>query len=322
MPLRTYLYDATGADQEVSLDATLFGALHDQQLLWIDVTEFEKSDIYALAPTLRLTTESVHHLLAPGLRPRLDNYGHYFQLNIIVLQEMGNKNLPVELNFIIGKNFVLTLHRQPVEFLDSFDRRIKGDSDLGRLDASAFLAALLDWHITSFFRIIERLEAQIDVLDARALRPQHSRDLLLDLATLRQRVAFIRRTLTPHREVYAAMSRPDFQIASDMEGKDHYVLLNDRLEKAIEAIENARELLIGSFDIFTTQTALRTNEVVKVLTLVSVVLLPASLIVSITALLLKSPVYSTGSAGFWLMLAIIALIGVLTFVIARRRRWI
>jgi Mg2+ and Co2+ transporter CorA len=101
---------------------------------------------------------------------------------------------------LLGVNLVLTVHRQPVPLLESFDRRLKGDSDLGELDARAFLATLLDSDITSYFRLIEELDAEVDRIDAHALRPRHDRDLLAEMAALRQRVAFVRRTLTPHWE--------------------------------------------------------------------------------------------------------------------------
>jgi magnesium transporter len=322
MPLKAFLYDAKGTDRQVSLDADLIRGLHDQQMLWIDLNAFTEAEVRSLANLLHLSGDSIYSLLHPGRRPRLDNYGDYFQLNVDTIQETDGKYSVIELNFILGDNLVATVHQADVAFLESFDQRIKGDSELGVLDTPAFLAALLDWHITSYFRVIDLVEAQIDRIDAHALRPRHTRDLLSELSHLRQRVAFIRRRLTPHREVYAAMARPDFHLFTDAEADRHYIALNDRLERAIEAIENARELLVGSFDMFTTQTTLRTNEIIKVLTLVSFVWLPASVIVGIAGLLIRTPVYSVGPAGFWWMLILIGLIGVSTLAIARWRRWI
>ena len=73
---------------------------------------------------------------------------------------------------------------------------------------------------------------------------------------------------------------------------------------------------------FTTQATLRTNSIMKTLTLVSVTLLPATLLTGITGMLIKTPVYNIGDEGFWAMLVIMAVIGGLTLVLARRKRWI
>jgi Mg2+ and Co2+ transporter CorA len=320
--MRAFLYDAAGTDKDVQLDARILAELNSQQLLWIDVNGQDEHELREVSAMLGLTPESVYTLLERGNRPRLDHYGAYSQLNVNTIEEIEGGYRLVELDFVIGANFVLTVHSQPVAFLASFDRRIKGDSNLGRLDAPSFLSTLLDWHLNSYFRLIEGIDGEVDRMDSRALRPSHQRDLLVDLSKLRHRVAFVRRTLTPHREIYAAMSRPDFQMIANSHSAGHFAILHDRLERAIEAAENARELLIGSFDIFSTQTTLRTNEAIKTLTLVSVVLLPATVIVSIGSLLLKTPVYSFGPPAFWGMLALILVIGLVTVGVARWRKWI
>lgn len=322
MPVRAYLYDAAAKDREVTLAASLVAELKEMHLLWVDVTGADEAELRALAAHFNLKRDSVYNLLHPDRRPRLDNYGDYLQFNIDAIEEEDGKYRVVELMFIVGPNFVITVHATPVKFLNSFDQRVKGDTQMGQLDASAFLAALLDWHITSYFRIVEQLESRVDRLDTMALRSRHRRDVLAELAKLRQRVAFIRRTLTPHREVYAALARPDIQVISNSESSAHYELLNDRLQRAIEAVENARELLVGSFDMFTTQTALRTNEAMKTLTLASFIWFPAGVIVAIAAMLLRTPVNPVGTPGFWLMLVSILLIGVGTILVARLRKWV
>lgn len=322
MATRAYLYDATGTDQEVTLSELRVEDLHARQLLWVDVSEFDEGELHQLGIQLSLKRDSLYTLLQAGRRPRLDHYSGYSQFNIQTIQQTNGKYSLVEVDFILGANLVVSVHRKPINFLDSFDQRVKGDSDLGELDAPAFLAGLLDWHVTSYFHLLEELEKEVDKIDAHALRPRHSRDLLAELAKLRQRVAFVRRVLTPHREVYAAMTRPDFQAIANSSSSVHFRSLADRLDRAIEAMENARELLVGSFDIFTTQTTLRTNEVIKVLTLVSFVWFPASVIVGITTLLLKTPVNPMAAPGFWIMMGVIGLIASATVVLARWKRWI
>ncbi len=319
--IKAYLYDATSTDRAVDLSLEIVRSLHDQQLLWVDVSEFEELEIHTLRQVLGLTGDTVRSLLQKEHRPRLDHYGKYSQLIINTIQEENERYRLVEVDFIFTANLVVTIHREPVLFLQSFDRRVRSDSDLGELDAHAFLAGLLDWHIIGYFRLVEELEKAVDHIDAHALRPYHTRDLLGEMQKLRQRVAYVRRALTPHREVYAGLMRIE-PLATAGETTGHFRLLTERLDRAIDAVENARELLIGSFDIFTTQMTMRTNEAMKVLTLVSFVWFPASVIVGICALLVHTPVDPLQSYGFWIMLGCIGLIGVITLIFARRRRWI
>lgn len=322
MPIRAYLYDATGPDRAVELTPDLVAGLNEKKLLWADVTDFGERELRRVASILDLTQDSLYSLLDLEHRPRLDNYGRYAQFNVSAIEGPEGRYKKADVGFVLGANIVVTIHRKPVAFLESFDHRVKGDTDLGELDAPGFLAALLDWHITGYFRLVEDLEKQVDSIDSHALRPRHSRDLLRELARLQQRVSVVRSILTPHREVYAAMARPDFLPVANSSSAAHFRNLSDRLDRAIEAVENARELLVGSFDMFTTQTTLRTNEVMKALTLASFIWFPSSVIVGIAALLLRAPVDPSNTPGFWAMLASIGVVGLVTLAIARYRGWI
>lgn len=322
MAIRTYLYDAEGEDRDVLLTRAVVESLHDRRLLWIDLELFTDEEAREIAGLLDLPAEVVHHLLQTGRRPRLDNYGGFFLLHVDSVQLRDLAIKIVDLDFIVVANVVVTAHRKEVDFLESFDQRVKGDTRIGELDASAFLAALLDWHITGYFRVLERLEEDIDRLDDRAIHPREEHDFLAQLNMLRKRVALIRKVLTPHREIYAALVRPDLTILSGASSSAHFVVLHDRLERAIEAAENAREVLVGSFEIYTAQIARRSNETIRVLTVVSASLLPVTALAGIMGMNFHARFFDSQDRGFWFTLAAMALIVCITLVLARSRRWL
>ncbi len=322
MSIRAYLYDASGIDTEVELTQRIIEELNEKRLLWVDVHDYDEAEVRRLAGLMCLSRDSIFALLQTGSRPRVDHYGSYSQFNINTLEEVSGKYSVVEVNFVVGVNRVITVHDKPVRFLEGFDERIRGDSALGQLDAAAFLATLLDSHVTGYFRLLEDLGKEIDRIDAHAMRPRHTRDLLGELARLRQKVAFVRRLISPHREVYAALALPDFQAVTGPDSAHHFRILSDRLDRAIEAVENSRELLVGSFDMFTTKMTLRTNDVMKALTLASFIWFPASVIVGIASMILPAPVRPASSPGFWIMLGSIGLVALITMGVARLKRWI
>ena len=109
--------------------------------------------------------------------------------------------------------------------------------------------------------------------------------MLRDLVELRARIAELRRLLARHRYVYAGLETvvlDDPAAAGDdnATGKDAPGLASvaARFEQAMVAVNSARDLVLGSFDVYSTMTAQRTNDTMKVLTLVTVLLLPGSVI--------------------------------------------
>lgn len=319
--LRGRLFDGTGTDRDVRLSEDVVERLTDRQILWVDAAEADEDEIEALAALFELEKASVAALLHPAGRPRVDLFGDYVQLYVNTLRTENGGERETGIAMIAGPNFVVTIHREPVDFLEAFREHLKGDTMIGLTDAPSFVAALLEWHLTGYFRVVEDLEESADRLDHRALHPRSERDLLADLVRLRRRISGVRRVLTPHREVYAALTRPDLTGLAESEAATHFRALVDRLERAIDAVEIARELVLGSFDVHMTRTAQRTNDVMKILTLVTVILLPGSLIAGVMGMNFRVGFFED-STNFLLVVAAMGAIAVGTLAIARMRRWI
>ncbi|WP_102125668.1 magnesium transporter CorA family protein [Deinococcus planocerae] len=325
MSVRAFLYDSDGEDQEVELTPERVAGLTDRHLLWVDVTAPGREELDRLRTVLGLHRESVRTVLNPVGRPRLENFGRYFQINVVAVETVAGEPTDyraVPLDFFSGPNYVVTVHPDEVTFLRDFRDQVRGDSDIGQLTSAAFLAALLDWHVTSYLRVLDDLEGEVDDLDEAVLRNPADREFLEDLVTLRRRVGRLRRLLAPHREVYAALARPDFTFIAETELGAHFRTLEDRFDRALDSIENARDLVLGSFELYTTGTSQRTNDSVRVLTVVTVLLGLVGAVAGLMGTNFTVEFYKSGTHGFELMLAALAVASLLIVWHARRSRWV
>jgi magnesium transporter len=224
-----------------------------------------------------------------------------------------------ELDILARRNVVITVHDGPVAALERFKNQVHGDTLIGRLDAGAFLEAIVDTVLTTYFGHIEDIERDIDELDDIAVRAEDG-DLFLErVIRLRGRVARLRRTIAPHREALAPLARSD--LALDEVLGHTLPNLEVRLERVIDALENARQLLVGAFDIYLGRTANRSNEVMKVLTIVSAVLLPGVVLATIMGMNFHLAFFDQPS-NFWLVIGAIVAFAALILAVARLRRWI
>ena len=189
------------------------------------------------------------------------------------------------------------------------------DARIGLLSAPLFVAALLDGLVTSYFEAVDDLEVRVDELDAAALAGNTKRDLLVDLVTLRRRTGALRRVISSHRPVFASLAWADFDRLAETDAAGHFQMVADRYERAVTSAENSREILIGSFEIHMTRTAQRTNDVMKVLTLVSVLLLPGALLAGLMGMNVPVPLNKDDPLAFWFIVVLI----LVTAMITRRR---
>jgi Mg2+ and Co2+ transporter CorA len=324
--LRSTLYDASGTDREVEVTREVVSELGEQQLLWVDLDSRESEPIERLGKDLDLPEDAVKHLLeAPGAA-RLLRYPGLVHLRVVAIQpaesegdESRAPNLhSAAIDIVAGPNVVITVHDGAVHAFDAFVAHIRGDSHLGELDAAGFMGALVDSVLSVYLEIIESIERRIDVLDEMALRGGRPDAFLSEVVILRRRIAALRRTVAPHRAAFAPLARPDLDVP---ELGRPWPGLVERLERTIDATESARDLLLGSFDVYMARAAHRTNNVMKVLTVLNAILLPSIVLAGVMGMNFKIPFFEA-PANFWLVVGAMLALATTIIGVSRWRGWL
>lgn len=319
------LFDADRTDQKFELSPEAVGSIGERQLLWVDVLLADHAtDGAAFLDMLPFGTEEITEHWASTFGPRLTVHGDYFLARVVVIPPKGPADDQVVLDVAVGKNVVLTAHREPLQFLNLINKRINADTTLGEIDAADFATVLLEGLVTNYLELTDAMLAEVDKLDRQALKATSKRDLLTDLVDLRHRIASARRVLVAHRPVIAGLAGADFKVATrtDKDAAPRFAALTEHFDGAVSAIDAAREALIGTFDIHMSRTAQRTNDVMKILTIASVLLLPTGVIAGFMGMNIKAPYTNDDPTIFWLVVAGIVIIAVATLAMLRIRKWL
>ena len=318
--MQVTLFDASGLDRTIELSEISLESLQDHQVIWIDIKTPEPDSLQKVAQWIAVPSLGLPLKDAGRLRPRVDNMGSWLKVRI---HTISPDYTTAPLHFLVGQNWIITVHDAGIDVLDRFQNQIQEDSQLGGLSGAKFLAAMLDWHLTGFFRAIEVIEAEVDAWDSRAIKTAQERDVLVELRGIRKKIASLRRALIPHREVYGALQRPDIAtVFGETQSDSVFPSLWSQMERAVDSIDNARELVLGSFEMYSAQMAQRTNDVMRTLTVVTVLLLPVSTIASILGMNFETHFFHSKDAGFWTTLTIMCSLVSLGAFTAYRRGWI
>ena len=317
MSIRALLSRKDGSDEEIDLEQFESRALGDDELLWVDAESASGDEIGTLKRALRLTDDTAR-LLTEERPPGATVHADSIEVIVHALPDDIDAD-PIALQILIGAGWALTRHDEPLPFLDEHRQLIQDQRAVGQLKPVEFLIAVLGWHVDTFFRAAEGLERDIDKLDQAALRSDE--DLLQRLVSMRRRIARTRRVLAPHREVAAEMARPDFLPEDTRDAAGALGAAVDRLERASDAISNAREMLIGTFDVYMTRTAHRTNDIMRVLTLASVVLLPSVVLAGIMGMNFRVGLFDDPNL-FWVVIGAMLAMAATALGISRWRGWL
>ncbi|HET7182338.1 MAG TPA: CorA family divalent cation transporter [Candidatus Limnocylindrales bacterium] len=322
--VRARLFDADRPDERLEPDRAFETKPTDHQLLWVDVTGEVAADLAArLAPMIDLQPRTLRHLAQASEAPHVALHRDCLHVRIAADPSDRDRTPTAWLDVIAGRNVVITHHDRPVTFLDDVDSRIERDATAGSLSDAAFFTIVVDAAIASYHVAVDAIEEDVDRLDADALRGATSGKALGELVRCRRRIARLRRLLADHRSVFTALGSPE--LGSVIEEPDEAALvagLAAHFEGALSAVEESREALLGSFDVYMTQTAQRTNDVMKVLTLTTVLLLPGSMIAGLLGMNVIVPLNKDDPTSFWIVVAAIAVLAVAIVAVARARRWL
>ncbi len=326
MTVRATLYSRDARDKEVELDAKLVRSLTKSNLLWVDLDQVQDGELEEVARTLDLSDEAMRAIGTQGPLSEMERFPDCIRLRIIAVQPSENGGRKrggpridtAAIDIVAAPNVVVTAHVGSVAAFESFIDAMHGDTQLGTLDAATFMAALIDQVLASYLTEVEDVEQRIDALDELAMRSRDAESFLGELVALRRRVGALRRALAPLRVALAPLGRPDLEIPEL--GKPWPGVL-DRLERTIDSVENARELIIGSFDVFMARSAERTNDIMKTLTILSAVLLPAVVVAGAMGMNFRIGFFDD-PVNFWIVIAAMVILasGILAF--RRWREWV
>jgi Mg2+ and Co2+ transporter CorA len=342
-PLRltARLYDAKGTDREVPLDEANIDALAKTDLLWIDVTQPDEATVQRLSQLVCMPTKV---LAGADLaeRPMLENHGSCFRFSVDAAPvhhgqedghqappsraetDEGSRDVPgsVRIQFVVAERWLLTLHEADVPCFDRFRSQDKADTSIGLLTGQMLAASLLDWHLGEYFQEVSRIEATVDRLDERVLRETATKTLLGRMVALRRRVSKLRALLVAQRDVFYGLSRPDFALVTDSGAAPFYEALVQRFQRALDEVERSRDVVVGSFELFTSRTSQQTNDLVKVLTFLTAIVGFCAAIAGLMGMNFKLSFFETGMTGFAIVTGGLLVIALCSVAYARYRKWI
>lgn len=324
MAIKALLYSADAPDETPDLSGIAVDSLSERQLLWLDLSSPSAEELQQVSRLIVCEQDFLQADGKPGSRPRLANYGTRFRITAaaVVLENAGAKMEPKPVTLIAGPNYVITVHQAGIDFFDELRNREKGDSTIGALSSESFVASLLGWLLNSYFRAVEGLVRDIDRVEVSILGKRVTPQLFEVLVAARQRIAELRRLLTSHRDVFYGLARPDFMATDRPEAKPHFEALNQHYERAEDDLDNARDLVIGSFELLSTRAAQKTNDTMRALTFVTVLMGSLALLAGVMGMNFELEFFESGLTGFLIVTGLMLLFSALAVWVAWKRAWI
>jgi len=319
--VRGYLFKDGGCEE--GIDVAGLGRLvkSDRNLVWVDLSEYAQTDFEEVARILNLHPLTARATLADWERPRVDVFPDYFYMSVTVVRADQHKRKLVagELNLIVGRNYLVTAHKLPLEFGEKVLQRLKQSPEVATLHTAYALYIILEELIEHYEGLFEHIDEEIENTEEEALTAT-SDGFLEDLLSLKRYIFLLGRFAEQHRSVFSVLTRPDFTKVSGENVEPYFRDLQEDLARLIDKLTSARESVTEAFDIYVSQVSHRTSQLIRVLTLISTVVLPASLVTGFfaTSFTWNRALYSLPGFIVMVLLLVLTPAAILLFIRARK----
>jgi magnesium transporter len=258
-------------------------------------------------------------------RSKLEDYGDYLY---VVLKTFAYENKGSEeeidsdqVSLILGKNFVLSfLETDCVQFATVRERLHSGKGQIRKEGADFLMYGLIDAIVDGYFVILERLDEKTEALESELIaNPRPS--TLHSIYRLKREGVFLRKSLWPLREVISSLQRGD----SPLFTRNTLLYLRDIYDHTIhiiESVESLRDLTAGMLDIYISSVSYRISTVMKVLTVITTIFMPLSLIAGIYGMNFKYLPGLEWDWGFFAVMGAMAAISAGMLALFRWKKWL
>jgi magnesium transporter len=293
-------------------------------LTWFHAERPGSLEVAYLAERFGFHELDIEDVLSKRQRPKIDEYPDYLfaVLHFPVYDKNVRRLNAAELDVFLGPDFLITLPNVELLPVTYLFRRCEDDPDLRRelfRGSGYLLYHVLDDLFDYCFPILDKIGAKLDQIEP-AIFEERSEDVVRDISNAKQEIIAYRKIIKPERSTLRMLERTterflpeDLELYFDdiVDAAERIWDLLDNYKEVIDCIESTNESFISHKQQYRLQ----------LLTVVTVILLPLTLITGLFGMNVGVP--GEGEIGpFWVLVSVMAVIGLGLLALFRWRRWL
>lgn len=304
-------------------DAEIRAYLRDpDNVVWVDVQDPGPEELTALLEDFGFHPLALEDVAKGQQRPKVTEYkGYLFVVTYAVISTVSTGNFEMhEVDLFVGRNYVVSIHREPVPALDEAMSRWTRGGEMLREGVGFLVYTLMDAIIDAYFPITDAIEDEMDQTELDMFTEKQDCSIE-DLLRMKRELFRLRRVLNPLREafhVFLRADQPRFSANTHVYFQDVY----DHVLRILDVIDMQRDMVSGVLDAHLTIVSNRLNVTMKTLTVITIALAIVGSVFGAWGMNVKEVPFSDSRGGFWLIFGgTTALTGTILYV-CRKRGWL
>lgn len=286
---------------------------------WISLLSPEPDELKAVASKFDLHPLVVGDMLNDKELPKVYEYAQYTFIIMDVPEHDADFNIS-KLYIIIGRDFLIS-KTDSLDVLRSVDAMLFQKEDPIQKHGLDYLGYyLIDRAVDRFYPILDDVEDIVSEVEESVIE-KPTRDIIRKISDARRYLLKIRKSAWLDREVLSALERsqsPHFTPETVLYLRDVY----DHIVQVMDLVETYRDILAAARDTYMSSVSNTLNETMKQLTIIATIMLPLTFISSIYGMNFRHMPELYWEYGYYVVLAIMFILGVSMIVYFKRRGWL
>jgi magnesium transporter len=291
---------------------------------WIDIKGVHNTQMISqIGEHFQIHPLVLEDIMNTRQRPKIDFYDDYI-FAVLKMISWNDKKKSIEteqISLIIGHHYVLSFQEKEDDIFDPLRERIRKGKGRIRSMGSDYLAyAMLDVTVDNYFLVLEGIGEYMELLEEKVLQ-KPDKEILKEIYVLKRENLMLRKAVWPLREVNAQLERTESTIVKK-KTRPFLRDLYDHTIQVIDTVETNRDMTSGLLELYLSTLSNKTNEVMKVLTIIATIFIPLTFIVGIYGMNFDNMPELHWPWAYFAVLGIMALIAVGMLFYFRRRKWL
>lgn len=294
----------------------------ERGLLWVDMQQPGKEEERLLSDVFKLHPLAVEDAFLVNQVSKIDEYGEdmFAVFKLIDYQGEDDELKISEVDIFVSKRFVVTIHRERHRVFDFLYSKATGNIRMMSRGADLLFHAVVDAVVDSFNITLDVLESQVDDIEEHVLGAPDE-NIVRAIFRVRRNMALLKRVASPQKETLYRLSRDKIKAISDR-ARIYFRDIFDNVTRINDIADSNRETLSAALEVYFSSVSTKTNEIIKLLTLITVILMPPTFLVGLWGMnfsYMPELEWEYGYIFFWVII-LITTSGLL--MLFRRKKWL
>ncbi len=255
--------------------------LKDKSLtIWVDMNNPPVEEDQLLIDIFGLHPLVVEDCRATRHHPKIEEFPNYlyFIMHGVRADTSAERFNTIELDGVLGQNYVITFHIEEFRSINNVRQRVLSSTVACQRGPTFLLHQILDQIVDYYTPVLDDFDERIATLEDRIFHlKQPDTSILEEIMSLKRSVLRLRRISSKQLDILYRMSHGQFALI-DEQALPFFRDIYDHLVRVTDLAENYRDLITGALDAYLSVVSNRMNEIMKVLTIFSAIMLPLTFI--------------------------------------------